>query len=137
MKKDSPRVARASQPWADSHYPVGVNLPAQTQGLAAIYQRKLAALEALKKSLLHQAFTGQLRWMHVSQSQPDYPLPTDTPGCRKVPPVPSLDKYTLCRAQAVSETSCPEIPDSSLRGLARMTTNNRPRQHKNNLNTQF
>ena len=26
----------------------------------SIYERKLAALEALKKSLLHQAFTGQL-----------------------------------------------------------------------------
>ena len=30
------------------------------QGLRSIYERKLAALEALKKSLLHQAFTGQL-----------------------------------------------------------------------------
>jgi len=28
--------------------------------LAAIYQQKLAALEALKKSLLHQAFSGVL-----------------------------------------------------------------------------
>ena len=28
--------------------------------LASIYERKLAALEALKKSLLHQAFTGEL-----------------------------------------------------------------------------
>jgi restriction endonuclease S subunit len=27
---------------------------------AAIYQQKLAALEALKKSLLHQAFSGEL-----------------------------------------------------------------------------
>jgi type I restriction enzyme S subunit len=33
---------------------------AQVQSLEAIYQRKLAALEALKQSLLHQAFTGQL-----------------------------------------------------------------------------
>lgn len=32
----------------------------ETNRLAAIYERKLAALEALKKSLLHQAFTGQL-----------------------------------------------------------------------------
>ncbi len=31
-----------------------------TQRLETIYQRKLAALEALKKSLLHQAFTGEL-----------------------------------------------------------------------------
>ena len=30
------------------------------QHLATIYERKLAALEALKKSLLHQAFTGRL-----------------------------------------------------------------------------
>jgi len=28
--------------------------------LASIYQHKLAALEALKKSLLHQAFSGKL-----------------------------------------------------------------------------
>jgi type I restriction enzyme S subunit len=33
-------------------------LSAETQRLAAIYSRKLAALEALKKSLLHQAFAG-------------------------------------------------------------------------------
>ena len=32
----------------------------ETQRLESIYQRKLAALEALKKSLLHQAFTGAL-----------------------------------------------------------------------------
>lgn len=33
----------------------------ETQRLAPLYSRKLAALEALKKSLLHQAFSGQLR----------------------------------------------------------------------------
>ncbi len=33
---------------------------AETQRLAAIYQQKLAALEELKKSLLHQAFNGEL-----------------------------------------------------------------------------
>jgi type I restriction enzyme S subunit len=32
----------------------------ETQRLESLYQGKLAALEALKKSLLHQAFTGQL-----------------------------------------------------------------------------
>jgi len=32
----------------------------ETQRLESIYQRKLTALEALKKSLLHQAFTGKL-----------------------------------------------------------------------------
>jgi type I restriction enzyme, S subunit len=31
-----------------------------TRRLESIYQQKLAALEELKKSLLHQAFTGQL-----------------------------------------------------------------------------
>ncbi len=35
-------------------------LTAETQRLEAIYQQKLAALDALKKSLLHQAFTGAL-----------------------------------------------------------------------------
>jgi type I restriction enzyme S subunit len=33
-------------------------LSAETQRLESLYQRKLAALEALKKSLLHQAFNG-------------------------------------------------------------------------------
>ena len=32
----------------------------ETQRLATLYQRKLAALDALKKSLLHQAFSGKL-----------------------------------------------------------------------------
>jgi type I restriction enzyme, S subunit len=36
------------------------NLREETQRLARVYERKLAALEALKKSLLHQAFTGAL-----------------------------------------------------------------------------
>jgi len=35
-------------------------LSEETQRLASLYERKLATLEALKKSLLHQAFTGQL-----------------------------------------------------------------------------
>ena len=36
------------------------DLQEETQRLARLYERKLAALEALKKSLLHQAFTGEL-----------------------------------------------------------------------------
>ena len=36
------------------------SLSEETQRLARLYERKLAALEALKKSLLHQAFTGAL-----------------------------------------------------------------------------
>jgi len=35
-------------------------LSAETQRLARLYEQKLAALEALKKSLLHQAFAGEL-----------------------------------------------------------------------------
>ncbi len=35
-------------------------LDREVQRLESIYQRKLAALDALKQSLLHQAFTGQL-----------------------------------------------------------------------------
>jgi type I restriction enzyme S subunit len=31
-----------------------------TEHLESIYQRKLAALDELKKSLLHQAFSGEL-----------------------------------------------------------------------------
>ena len=36
------------------------SLHEQTHRLALLYEQKLAALEALKKSLLHQAFTGEL-----------------------------------------------------------------------------
>jgi type I restriction enzyme, S subunit len=36
------------------------NVMAETQHLESLYQRKLDTLEALKKSLLHQAFTGLL-----------------------------------------------------------------------------
>jgi type I restriction enzyme S subunit len=36
-------------------------LTEDTQRLAHVYEQKLAALEKLKKSLLHEAFTGQLR----------------------------------------------------------------------------
>ena len=35
-------------------------IDAETQRLESLYQRKLAALDALKKSLLHQAFSGAL-----------------------------------------------------------------------------
>jgi type I restriction enzyme, S subunit len=36
------------------------DLREETQRLGSVYQRKLDALDALKKSLLHQAFTGEL-----------------------------------------------------------------------------
>ncbi len=38
----------------------GLNANRKTQRLEFIYQRKLAALDDLKKSLLHQAFSGEL-----------------------------------------------------------------------------
>ena len=37
-----------------------IELREETQRLARLYERKLAALDALKKSLLHQAFSGAL-----------------------------------------------------------------------------
>lgn len=36
------------------------SLATETQRLESLYQKKLAALAALKKSLLHQAFAGEL-----------------------------------------------------------------------------
>jgi type I restriction enzyme S subunit len=36
------------------------SISAETQRLESNYQQKLAALEALKKSLLHEAFNGRL-----------------------------------------------------------------------------
>ncbi len=35
-------------------------LSEETQRLESLYQRKLAALDELKKSLLHQTFNGEL-----------------------------------------------------------------------------
>jgi type I restriction enzyme S subunit len=37
-----------------------MQLETETQRLTSIYEQKLAALDSLKKSLLHQAFTGKL-----------------------------------------------------------------------------
>lgn len=37
-----------------------VALAEETQRLESLYRQKLGALEELKKSLLHQAFSGQL-----------------------------------------------------------------------------
>ena len=37
-----------------------LELSAETQRLESIYQKKIEALDALKKSILHQAFTGEL-----------------------------------------------------------------------------
>jgi hypothetical protein len=35
-------------------------MQAETERLADLYERKLAALEGLQQSLLHRAFTGKL-----------------------------------------------------------------------------
>jgi type I restriction enzyme S subunit len=35
-------------------------ISAETQRLESIYQRKIAALDELKRSLLHRAFSGEL-----------------------------------------------------------------------------
>ena len=47
-------------PWAITSRPFRALVSATAQRLARLYERKHAALEALKKSLLHQAFTGAL-----------------------------------------------------------------------------
>ncbi len=40
----------------------------ETQRLARLYQRKHAALEALKKSLLHQAFSAELESFDLTRT---------------------------------------------------------------------
>jgi type I restriction enzyme S subunit len=52
-----PKLGRADQKRVATRLDA---LAAETRNLASLYEQKLAALEALKKSLLHQAFTGQL-----------------------------------------------------------------------------
>ena len=52
-----------SRPSLDEQKIIAAKLDAlqkETQRLASLYQQKLLALEALKKSLLHQAFSGEL-----------------------------------------------------------------------------
>lgn len=53
-------------------------IQAETQRLAAIYTRKLAALDELKKSLLQQAFTGQLTANF--RETVSIPFPAELPG---------------------------------------------------------
>lgn len=50
----------------------------ETTGLRAVYSRKLDALDELKNSLLHQAFTGQLTSKQTRAAQQPA-LPTTTP----------------------------------------------------------
>lgn len=44
------------------------SLKEDTQRLESLYQRKLAALDDLKRSLLHQAFSGQLTARSVEEA---------------------------------------------------------------------
>jgi hypothetical protein len=72
---DSPRVARASQPWANRRYPVGVFPPlAEQTQIAAEVERRLSAVDELesvvsanlqratrlRQSILQKPFTGEL-----------------------------------------------------------------------------
>ena len=52
----------AAPPLPEQRHVVGqlVSLREETQRLSAIYQQSLAAMEELRKSLLHQAFSGEL-----------------------------------------------------------------------------
>lgn len=54
-------------------------LSEQTQRLESIYQQKLVALDELKKSLLHQAFTGQLTAVKPTLASQHRELKTATP----------------------------------------------------------
>lgn len=54
-------------------------LQIKTQRLESIYRQKLTALNELKKSLLHQAFTGQLTATKTSLVAPYRELQTTTP----------------------------------------------------------
>ncbi|WP_439588293.1 restriction endonuclease subunit S [Hydrogenophaga sp.] len=51
----------------------------ETTHLGAIYARKIAALDELKKSLLHQAFTGQLTSAQTTSVTAVLALPTTSP----------------------------------------------------------
>ncbi|MDO9225191.1 MAG: restriction endonuclease subunit S [Pseudomonadota bacterium] len=59
---DTKNLLLAAPPLQQQHEIVSrlISLRDETQRLASLYQQKLAALAALKKSLLHQAFSGQL-----------------------------------------------------------------------------
>jgi type I restriction enzyme S subunit len=59
---DTKNLLLAAPPLAKQRQTVEqlMGLREETQRLARLYERKLAALEALKKSLLHQAFAGEL-----------------------------------------------------------------------------
>ena len=51
-----PRVARASQPWAECHYPVGVN-----EWRVVSNRKETRTLAALRDALLPKLLSGELR----------------------------------------------------------------------------
>ena len=58
-----PTVIDSASPRLESRSVIALcstSLPTKHNASTDLYEQKLAALEALKKSLLHQAFTGQL-----------------------------------------------------------------------------
>jgi type I restriction enzyme, S subunit len=70
------------------------SLFADTQHLESLYQRKLTALDELKKSLLHQAFSGQLTSAKQTGVSPQAALQTTTP---------EFTANIICLAQARHE----------------------------------
>jgi type I restriction enzyme S subunit len=72
-----------------------LGLSAETRRLESIYQQKLAALEALKKSLLHQAFTGQLTAGELNQ-----PVSVAIPFPQTLPNISTTDLHAGVLAMA-------------------------------------
>jgi type I restriction enzyme S subunit len=64
-------------------------LVVETQRLAGLYQRKLSELEALKKSLLHTAFNGELT--EATETAGTMEIPVVTPFPMRVPNISSTD----------------------------------------------
>lgn len=71
------------------------DLNEETQRLALIYEQKLAALETLKKSLLHQAFSGQLTAGAAQEVSLTVPAPVSSTLTSFVPKLVVLPDITF------------------------------------------
>ena len=87
-------------------------LEAETQRLASIYQQKLAALDELKKSLLHRPSAENCRCRHArprTASIQHHPLPRDTrPGetrIEQVRPAFGDSARACCRPMTVAHST--------------------------------
>ncbi len=60
LRKPRHRVSAIHAATASDPCFASESLQEETHRLESLYQRKLAALEELKKSLLHRAFSGEL-----------------------------------------------------------------------------